>query len=202
WGLMGSGNWAGGEASPTNFSAWSRIKLGWQTSTDITGQTDGFELRPASQFNNEVYRLNTGAANQYFLLENRQNVGIDVAVPGHGLIIWHIDDNQTNNKDETHKWVDVEEADNDLDLDNNVNRGDGGDPFPGDEVNRVFNDASAPNSKRYDGTNTNTDINNIREEGTLLRFNMGCEPAQAICRAAINLSLDADGEATLSTADV
>jgi len=202
WGLMGSGNWAGGEASPTNFSAWSRIRLGWESATDITGQTNGFTLSPASQTNNEVYRLNTGAANEYFLLENRQNVGIDVAVPGHGMIIWHIDDNQTNNKDETHKWVDVEEADNDFDLDNNVNRGDAGDPFPGTDNNKVFNDTSAPNSKRYDGSNTNTDINNIREEGTLVRFNMGCEPANAICRAFLNLDLNAMGTVSITTADV
>src|SRR5690606_21106061 len=50
WGLMGSGNWAGNEDTPTNFSAWSKIKLGWQTATDITGQQNGFELRPASEF--------------------------------------------------------------------------------------------------------------------------------------------------------
>ncbi len=202
WGLMGSGNWAGDEDSPTNFGAWSKLRLGWQTSTDITGLVQGFQLSPASQVNNEVYRLNTPDANEYFLLENRQNVGIDVAIPGHGMIIWHIDDNLSNNKDETHKWVDVEEAEGYSDLDNNINRGDGGDPFPGTSNNKVFNDSSNPNSKRYNGDNTNTDINNIREEGTLVRFNMGCVPADARCQAAVNLYLDAAGNVSLTTMQV
>ncbi len=202
WGLMGSGNWAGGEDSPTNFSAWSKIKLGWQTATDITGQVNGFQLRPASLFNNEVYRISTPDPNEYFLLENRQNVGIDIAVPGHGMIIWHIDDNLTTNADENHKWVDVEEADGLNQLDHNINRGNGGDPFPGTTNNKVFNDTSNPNSKRYNGDNTNTDINNIREEGTLIRFNMGCDPADAVCRAFVNLYLDLAGTASLAIADV
>jgi M6 family metalloprotease-like protein len=149
WGLMGSGNWAGGEDSPTNFGAWSKIKLNWQTATDITGQIDGFELSPASQVNNEVYRISTPDVKEYFLLENRQNVGIDIALPGHGLIIWHIDDNLSTNSDETHKWVDVEEADALNHLDNNTNRGDGGDPFPGTSNNKIFNDTINPNSKLY-----------------------------------------------------
>lgn len=202
WGLMGSGNWAGGEDSPTNFGAWSKIKLGWQTATDITGQVNGFQLSPASQVNNEVYRISTPDPLEYFLLENRQNVGVDIAIPGHGMIIWHIDDHLSTNSDENHKWVDVEEAEGYSDLDNNINRGDGGDPFPGTNNNKVFNDSSNPNSQRYNGDNTGTDINNIREQGTLVLFNMGCEPAQAICRAFLNLYLDANGNATIGVSDV
>ena len=202
WGLMGSGNWAGGEDSPTNFGAWSKIKLGWQTATDITGDVAGFQLSPASQVNNEVNRISTPDGDEYFLLENRQKVGIDIALPGHGMIIWHIDDNLDNNKDETHKWVDVEEAEGISDLDNNTNRGDGDDPFPGTDVNRIFNDSSNPNSKRYNGDNTGTDINNIREEGTLIRFNMGCQPTEAKCIELVDLYLDQNGAASLGADDV
>ena len=202
WGLMGSGNWAGDEDLPTNFGAWERLKLGWQTSTDITGDVAGFQLSPASQVNNEVYRLSTADPLEYFLLENRQNVGIDISVPGHGMIIWHIDDNLSDNKDETHKWVDVEEAEGYSDLDNNDNRGDSDDPFPGTDGNTVFNDSSNPNSKRYNGDDTGTYINNIREEDDVVLFNMGCDPAQAICRAFAHLYLDDDGEATLLVTDV
>lgn len=202
WGLMGSGNWAGSEDFPTNFGAWSKIKLGWQTATDITGQVDGFQLSPASEVNNEVYRISTADPLEYFLLENRHNVGVDIALPGHGMIIWHIDDNLIDNKDENHKWVDVEEAEGYSDLDNNNNRGDGGDPFPGSTNNKIFNDTSTPNSKRYNGDNTATDINNIREQGTLVLFNMGCDPAQANCRAFQHLYLDQNGNASLSVSDV
>jgi M6 family metalloprotease-like protein len=202
WGIMGSGGWAGGENLPINFGAWEKIRLGWQTATDITGQVAGFQLSPASLVNNEVYRLNTADPNEYFLLENRQNVGLDISIPGHGMIIWHIDDNQTTNSDENQKWVDVEEAEGTSDLDNNINRGDSDDPFPGTDNNKIFNDTSNPNSTRYNGDDTGTDINNIREEGDLVLFNMGCEPANAICRAFANLYLDQNGQASLSVLDV
>ncbi len=202
WGLMGSGNWIGGEATPAGFSAWSKIRLGWQTATDITGQVDGFSLDPASENESEVFRISTGDPNEYFLLENRQNVGLDVSLPGTGLQIWHIDDNQTTNSDETHKWVDLEEADGDNDLDNEVNRGDSGDLFPGSDNNTIFNDTSNPNSKDYSGSNTGTDINAIREEGITVFFNMGCEPPLAICEAALNVDLDINGQASISVGDV
>jgi len=47
WGLMGSGNWAGGRTSPYQF--WSMVqKSNWagQTATDITGPGRGFQLSP------------------------------------------------------------------------------------------------------------------------------------------------------------
>ena len=54
-------------------------------------------------------------------------------------MIYHVNENRTagfnsfgpNNDDENNKLVDLEAADGEHDLDNNSNRGDGGDPFPG-----------------------------------------------------------------------
>ena len=43
--------------------------------------------------NNVVYRINTERDNEYFILENRQQSGWDSFVPGHGMLVWHIDYN-------------------------------------------------------------------------------------------------------------
>src|SRR3712207_7293034 len=52
---------------------------------------------------------------EYFLVENRQHVGYDAALPGCGLLVWHIDETRTSsnsaNADEKLKLVDLEEAD-------------------------------------------------------------------------------------------
>lgn len=59
-------------------------------------------------------------------------VGFDVGLPCTGLAVWHINTSKTTtahidandvNADENLKGVDLEEADGNLDLDNNTNRG-------------------------------------------------------------------------------
>ena len=64
-------------------------------------------------------------------------------------MIYHIDESQSYgssrwsggpvNDDESHKMVDLEEGDGANDLDNNDNRGDSGDPYPGSSLNTNFN---------------------------------------------------------------
>ena len=46
------------------------------------------------------------------------------------------------------------QADGQRHLENNANRGDDGDPFPGSCGNASFTDTSTPNSKSYAGSNT------------------------------------------------
>ena len=104
----------------------------------------------------QIYKIwmNGQPGPEYFLIENRQKVGFDQYIYEGGLLIWHIDENIINarirsnsvNNDEQRKGVDLEAADGAADMDNNRNRGDGGDPFPGIARNRLFNSSSNPNS--------------------------------------------------------
>ncbi len=52
---------------------------------------------------------------EYFLVENRQPVGFDAGLPACGVIVYHVDERVTStneaNADDTHRLVDVEEAD-------------------------------------------------------------------------------------------
>ncbi len=73
---------------------------------------------------------------EYFLLENRQQTGYDAALPGNGLLLWHIDENQAGNTDENHYKVALLQADGNRDLELDHNRGDAGDPFPGGRPGR------------------------------------------------------------------
>jgi hypothetical protein len=98
-----------------------------------------------------VLRLwkNGTTGNEYFLLENRQQIGFDASLPGGGLLVWHVDNAQQTNTDENHYKVALMQADGKRDLEHNANRGDAGDPYPGSSNNRTFNAASNPNSKSY-----------------------------------------------------
>lgn len=186
WCLMAGGGWLGGEHRPINFSAWCRLENNWDTPTiKVIGTSSSDTLQPASTTQNEIYRVNTSVPTEYFLLENRQKVGLDLELPGEGLAIWHINTTKTNasgnsvNADENLKGVDLEEADGNNDLDNEVNRGDAGDLFPGSSNNTSFDDNTNPNARNYSLAASNLQIRNITELGTLLSFDFG--PPVASC---------------------
>ena len=180
WGMMGSATYLGGGHQPGNFCAWSKLDLGWVNPTVLTiGNSGNYSLRAASKHLNEVFRINTSLSNEYFLLENRQKTGLDTALRGNGLAIWHISSTKTNstgnivNGDEALKGVDLEEADGNNDLDNKNNRGDTGDLFPGSSNNSTFDGNSTPNSKDYQLNGSNIEIRNISESNNILSFSFG-----------------------------
>jgi M6 family metalloprotease-like protein len=180
WCLMAGGGWLGGEHRPVNFSAWCRIENNWDTPTVLSiGGSSSESLSPASTTQNEIIQVNTGVSSEYFLLENRQNTGLDLELPGSGLAVWHINTTKTNssgnsvNADESLKGVDLEEADGIQDLDNEVNRGDGGDLFPGTSNITTFDDNSNPSARNYSLAATGLELRNIAESGTTLNFDFG-----------------------------
>lgn len=173
WGLMAGGPWLNSERSPANMCAWSRMTLGWITPVQI--RNGSFSLEPASE-SGAVYRIYTAAAKEYFLLENRQNVGQDEYLPGEGLAIYHIDDNLTVNSDEKHKLVDLEEADGLDQLDKSVNRGDEGDLYPGSTNAVAFDASSYPNSDLYSGMTSGISISDISEDQMTVSFTLSTSP--------------------------
>jgi len=179
WDLMASGSWNNWGATPSNLSAWCKSFLGWQTPT-IIQSVGGYSILNASQ-NNVSYRINTPHSNEYFLIENRQPIGFDAALPGTGLAIWHINTDKTStshisandvNNIVDLKGVDLEEADGLNQLDAQINRGNMGDLYPGLSCNHTFNENSTPNSSTYSPVvNTNKPITNIIESNNRAYFN-------------------------------
>ena len=178
FGLMGGGTWAyrSGQdqgASPSHMLGWTKIKSGFVDPITISSD-GGYTTNLSTDAFHSVYKIATGTANEYFLLENRDNVGYDRGLQvlngtyDGGLLITHIDDNKTNNTDENHKWVDIEEA-NDPVLDAQVNRGDE-DNFYYSGNSTTFNDTSNPNSKNYAGQATNISITSISAVGPAMTF--------------------------------
>jgi M6 family metalloprotease-like protein len=170
WGVMGGGGWLNGEKTPCLFEAWSKIKLGWQTSVELT--VSGYYSLPPAETNNVSFMIKTISSDQYFLLENRQRKGYDTFLPGNGLAIWHINKSKTDaypgantvNANESDKGVDLEEADFMDELDLEKNRGNSGDLFPGSKNNTSFDNFTYPSSALNDGTETGVCIYDIKED--------------------------------------
>jgi len=167
WGLMGGGSWnfTGSYSgdSPAHFSAWSKTATGFTTPLDIDTEQMGVSL-PSVHASASAPRIwvDPYRAHEYFLVENRQLAGYDAGLPGDGLLIWHIDERQLFNSDETHKRVDLEEADGLDELDSSPSdSGDTGDPWPGSTDATNFDDTTVPDSKDYNGAATQIEVKDI-----------------------------------------
>jgi immune inhibitor A len=161
WCLMAGGSWNGGGDIPSHPSAWCKANQGWATVTNVS--TSGAVTIPDVKTSRNLLRLwkDGGGGSEYFLLENRQRTGYDANLPGDGLLVWHIDEAQTSNSDETHYKVALMQADNLRDMELNHNRGDAGDPYPGSASNVSFTSSSTPSSRSYAGADTCVSVSGI-----------------------------------------
>ncbi len=194
WSLMASGAHNDYGRTPAHFDAWCKVKLKWIEPIVVEDKLTGASL-PAVENEPVVYRLWTDGATekQYFLVENRQKVGFDEYLPGDGLLIYHIDDNVRNNRDENHYRVAVEQADGRRDLEYGRSA-DRGDPFPGFSDNRRFDSFSDPNSKDYRGQKTHVEVTAISDSGQEMTANLAVvETAPDFLLDAVNIDDEDDG---------
>ena len=188
WCLMASGSWLGNAGdTPAHMSAWCKNKLGWLDPTVLDHNTNGLEI-PQVETNPYALKIweDDYEYDRYFLIENRQAMGFDSDINGTGLMIYHIDESQSYgssrwsggpvNDDESHKMVDLEEGDGANDLDNNDNRGDSGDPYPGSSLNTNFNDTTNPNANNYNGQSTGISIENISDSDEIMTADIEIRP--------------------------
>lgn len=133
WDTMASGSYNNNSNTPPLYSAFERDELGWIDLIDLNTDADSVSLLPNLGDSNKAFRVKVpGYDNEYFIMENRQQQGWDEYLPGHGMLVWHIDMDEMAweynmvNSDPQHQRVDIVEADgkaNDATL--------SGDPFPG-----------------------------------------------------------------------
>lgn len=91
WDLMDSGSYNGDGYCPAGYTSYERWMAGWLEPIVLTDSMT-IEGMQALQDGGEAYIMyNDGHPNEYFLLENRQHIGWDRGVPGHGLLILHVD---------------------------------------------------------------------------------------------------------------
>jgi M6 family metalloprotease-like protein len=151
WCLMAGGSWngpGGNGMSPSHPSGWCKQRKGWLSVTSLEYDATNSPITQA-ETNQTCFKLRSTvmASTEYFLVENRQRTGFDAYLPGCGIAIWHVDDTRTNNADDAHRWVDMEEADN-------TPPSQAGDLW----INKTFSGVSAPNSRTYGGILTSVEV--------------------------------------------
>ncbi|MEV5540936.1 M6 family metalloprotease domain-containing protein [Saccharopolyspora shandongensis] len=194
WCLMAGGSWGGGGDIPTHPSAWCKLQQGWAKEVNVT--SDGTLAIPDVKNSFEVHRLWTDGlqGSEYFLVENRQRTGYDVSLPASGMLVWHVDGSQPDNTNENHYKVGLVQADNQRDLEWAANRGDAGDPYPGNTGNTAFNAESKPNSQSYAGVPTGVSITDISAPGATMTATASVTAPSAV-RAPLRAARRPEAEA-------
>lgn len=91
WELMDNGNNNSQGYRPCNYSAHERMLLGWLKPIELTSPT-AITSMPSLDEEPVAYLVrNNGSANEYYFIENRQQQGWDKNLPGKGIVIFHID---------------------------------------------------------------------------------------------------------------
>jgi len=183
FGLMGGGSWGyqPGEnpgATPVHMTGWSKVQSHFITPVTI-GTTQNLQLHATSSGQYKLYKIPTPVENEYFLIENRAALGYDRGLYSinrgegdflGGVAILHIDENQSDNNDEAHKLVDIEEA-NDPVLDDSTAKGDYQNLFyAGNQSD--FDENTAPNSNTYNGVQSGVSISNISDRGDIMTLDI------------------------------
>ena len=170
--IMDHGSYNDHGNTPPNYSAFERYCVGWLNPRALSGPED-ITLHTISEGDPEgkALMIRTDKEEEYFVLENRQQVGWDKFLPGHGMLIWHIDfnkaiwlNNQVNNQPQ-HQRVDLIEADN-VFTDNTR----GGDPFPGTSNKTSFTSTSNPAMTTWTNYDPDMPLTDIHESDGLITF--------------------------------
>ena len=184
WDPMAEGSWNGNPAgsSPAHMSAWSLMRLGWVTPTDVTTSLVGTSI-DAVETSGKVFRLSIpGSIQEYFLIENRQPLGFDAGLPGSGLLIWHVDDSQTSNDQDTHRLVDLLEADEASTGDHPVDASD-----PWHDTASGWGPETVPDSRAYDGAATGWRVRDISASGATMIATIAHDVTKDLAVSAIRL---------------
>lgn len=168
--------------TPPNYSAYERYALDWIT-PDV--MTSGSHSLGSLGDTNQAFIVKTDKEQEFYLFENRQQIGWDKYIPGHGMLVWHVDFDQTVffnnevNNDKNHQYVDLVEADNIQDDPTGEDLwGDfvyppttrTGDPFPGSKNVRTFGASTKPALKSWSGIALGVELTGITESNGKISF--------------------------------
>ncbi len=163
--LMASGSWVDNATTPVHLDAWSKFILGY-TNTIIDQQ--GTLFVDDAETHDTNYLFTTQYLNEYFMIENRQNIYFDTQLPANGILLWKINVNQTYNDNEMCYKVGLVQADGMKHLENSMNAGDFGDAYPGSTINLSVGRDTIPSTVLCNGSFPTLSIKDISGSGNTM----------------------------------
>lgn len=202
WDVMDYGSYAADGYEPVGYNSYQRWVSGWMQPTELKSACYIKDMKALSDAPEAYIVYNEKTPSEYYLLENRQQKGGDKALPGHGMLVIHVDydkkawvDNTLNDV-KNHQRFSIIAADNKYTATSMA-----GDTYPGTSGNTELTDTSKPAATLF---NANADgrkymgkpITNIAEstDGLISFTFMNGEsidaPTEASLKSVINSTTD------------
>lgn len=170
WALMDTGCHLNESRTPPCMTAYERMMLGWVEPRVIGAAPESVTLRPIAD--NDACVIPTASDSEFFLLENRQIAGWDSYIPGHGMLVWHINyspDYWAHNQVNTVPGLPGISV---VAADGNVIPDTPGAPFPGTAGVTSITDEGYPNLCNFYGDPTGVPLSAIAEVGQVVNFDV------------------------------
>ncbi len=204
WDVMDSGNYNNRSRTPAGYTSYERMFAGWIKPTELNTMTRIEGMKPIAEAKEAYILYNEKNKNEYYLLENRQPVGFDAALGGHGLLVLHVDydkeywyENVVNTSSLRQRMT-IIPADGIYSYSSRS-----GDPFPGTSGTTELTNYSSPNAILYteniDGKKLmSKSLDNITEsEEGLISF-VACRPELGIPEPGEGTAKEGDNAFTVT----
>jgi len=193
WDLMDGGNFVRNGWCPPNYTALEKMLMGWLTPVELDEPTTVTNMKPVSEGGDAYLVRHTD--NEYYLLENRQWTGWDSYLPGKGLVVYHVDYNESAwrgnsvNNSKTHRRFQLVNADN-LDYE-------AWDSIIGSSNPRKSGHSRYLSTSAYPWTTDSTDfVNNLLTDDSTpasLMFNTNSAGSEYLSKPITNISVTEEG---------
>ena len=172
--LMSSGNHLNAGKTPSPICVYLRDLAGWcSTQLDI-GMPGQYSALHGDY--DVAMRYPTDRPHEYYLIENRSQIGLDAHLPDSGLAVYHCDTRGSNEYEDgtpdRHYQCALVQADGHRDLENNFNPGDDSDLFS-NITGKALADDTRPSTRMWDGSDSGMALFDINAEGPEIGFKSG-----------------------------
>ena len=176
WSLLDNGCYCDDGYTPCGYTAYEKNFMNWMTLATPEENTQ-YSMLPTSQGGKAYKIVNDADANEYYIVENRQQTAWDKYIPAQGMMVNHVtysasawDNNEVNNY--STQRMTVIPADNTLKLDSYGSpdaTGEKGDLYPYNG-NNSLTDSSTPAAKVYTGSYMGKPITDITNTNGTISF--------------------------------
>lgn len=188
--LMSAGNHLNNGRTPASICAYLRNLVGWCDREVRLNSPAVYEVKQGDY--GTLMKYETHLANEYFIIENRTQQGLDAYLPDSGLAVYHCDIFGSNEwqggSRDRHYQCGLLQADGHLDLENNRNQGDLGDLFQRVE-GVALSYTTTPSTRAWDGSDSGLAVADISDPGEVMRFQVGSLTSTNIITRAVTADL-------------
>lgn len=201
WSALDSGPYNNEGRTPPNYSSFERYALGWMQPKRLT---EGYKELDGMAVTNQAFFLPCNVSEtEYYLFENRRQVGNDLYLPDKGMLVWHVDfdsdkwERNIVNNDGSHLGVDLLQADGTCDREWRA-----GASFPGMGCITSLGSSTMPALRTWANEPLGYELTEITDIGGIIRFLASASGASADTLESAYWSLRHDGMSILSSVPV